>query len=54
MQLRIKFKQDLFYNAHVYKDDTSQSVADRVFRQASIYPTPSNKEKRRLLADLIE
>ena len=23
MQLRIKFKQDLYINTHVYKDDTS-------------------------------
>lgn len=54
MQVRIKFKPDLFVNAHVYKDDTSQSVADRVFRQANLHPTTLNKEKRRQLAEIIE
>lgn len=29
-------------------------MADRVFRQANIHPTPSNKERRKHLAEFIE
>jgi hypothetical protein len=54
MSVRVKVKADTYVNAHVYRDDTSQRVADRVFRHAHVLPTRENKEKRFLLAQFIE
>ncbi len=54
LSVRIKISRDQFVNAHVYKDDTAQTVADRVFRHANFPPSSLNRDKRRLLAELIE
>lgn len=54
MTVRVKVKADTYVNAHVYRDDTSQRVADRVYRHAHVLPTRLNKEKRYLLAQYIE
>lgn len=41
-------------SASVYKDDTAQTVADRVFRHANLKTNRDNKDKRKLLAMVIE
>jgi len=41
-------------SANIYKDDSAQSVADRVFRHANIKPTSQTKDKRKFLAHVIE
>jgi len=46
MSVRVKIKADTYVNAHVYRDDTSQRVADRVYRNSHALPTRENKEKR--------
>ena len=50
LSVRIKLRTDIYVNSHVYKDDTAQTVADRVFRHAHLVPTKENKDKRHLLA----
>ena len=46
MSVRVKIKADTYVNAHVYRDDTAQRVADRVYRHSHVLPTRENKEKR--------
>lgn len=50
ISLRIKLSSSHYVSANIYKDDTAQSVADRVFRHANIKTNNETKEKRRLLA----
>ena len=52
--LKIKMSENNYINANVYKDDTSSSVADRVWRQANIKNMPNEKEKKKMLANYIE
>ena len=54
LSLRIKLSATMFVSANLYKDDTAQSVADRVFRHANLPPSKANKPLRHSLATLIE
>lgn len=54
MQVRVKLKQDAFVSANVYKDDTPSMVADRIFRNAQLNNTKDAKDKKAILANIIE
>eukprot|EP00347_Sterkiella_histriomuscorum_P015959 403355036 len=54
ISLRIKLSSSHYVSASVYKDDTPQSVADRVFRHANIKTNTGTKDQRKLLAQVIE
>ena len=48
LHLKIKFSDNCFVSANVYKDDTAFTVADRALRHANY--TFDDKEKKKLLA----
>ncbi|CDW86805.1 UNKNOWN [Stylonychia lemnae] len=52
--LRIKLSNVHTVSANIYKDDTAQTVADRVFRHANIKTNTQSKDKRKILAQIIE
>ncbi|TNV85388.1 hypothetical protein FGO68_gene11856 [Halteria grandinella] len=54
MQVRIKLRQEQFVLANVYKDDTPITVAERVLRNGKLLHIKDLKEKKQILANLVE
>lgn len=54
LHLKIKLNEANYISANIYKDDTASSVADRLFRHANLKEAVLDKDKKRILAQMIE